>query len=416
MLNIYKLKKKENLTKFKYNQGDLYGKLKDTIPASKEWFNSIYAYNKNSLTLLPIADNVVSKIIKSYFNMFSSKIEKTKTRRMDLRAKIRSAHKIWVSKPEIKHTNSKLTITLYIYDRQSSYIANKLVKMEPMWQPNMINGYFKNISLIYNRISIFLSNINKLNNTLLKIFLKNKHRSLKSKNPLLLKYISEILNKEVTYLRFKQIILFNRFKFNTFISCIKQILQKLYNKNVEFNLVSLKNFHLNSNILSQIITKKIRNKNNNPTRVLRASLRKVRTPVLNDKTIERKKTKLIEAQNLIVRDLIEIDKKNFDLCLTNNNKWYKDSDLEIAVLNNTKYKLVSGIKLMASGRITRRIIAERARYKVISIGSLKNINSSYKGLSSVMVRGYMKSNIENTLLRSETHVGAFGLKGWISSY
>ena len=42
-------------------------------PATKEWYNSIYTYNKNSLKNLSIADKTFSKIIRSYFNLFFKK-------------------------------------------------------------------------------------------------------------------------------------------------------------------------------------------------------------------------------------------------------------------------------------------------------------------------------------------------------
>jgi hypothetical protein len=48
-------------------------------------------------------------------------------------------------------------------------------------------------------------------------------------------------------------------------------------------------------------------------------------------------------------------------------------------------------------------------------GSLKNIDSSYRGLSAVMLRGHVKSNLQYTMTNSKTRNGSFGLKGWVSS-
>ena len=47
---------------------------------------------------------------------------------------------------------------------------------------------------------------------------------------------------------------------------------------------------------------------------------------------------------------------------------------------------------------------------------MKNIDSSYKGLSSVMLRGHVKSNLQHTYLKSKVSNGAFGLKGWVCSF
>jgi len=45
---------------------------------------------------------------------------------------------------------------------------------------------------------------------------------------------------------------------------------------------------------------------------------------------------------------------------------------------------------------------------------LKNIDSSNKGLSSVNYRGYVKPNVEYSILTSKRRIGAFAVKGWIS--
>ena len=56
------------------------------------------------------------------------------------------------------------------------------------------------------------------------------------------------------------------------------MLEKLYTKKVEFNIVNLKKVHLNSDIFTQAIVLKLKNKNNNLIRVLKSSLNKVNLP------------------------------------------------------------------------------------------------------------------------------------------
>nr|QCS26204.1 ribosomal protein S3 [Acanthothecis fontana] len=419
MLNIYKLKKKDNVSKIKNNPGDLSGKIKEGVPGNKEWFNSIYTFNKNSTKLLPVAENVVSNMIKSYFYMLSNKIENIKLRRINTTKKKKLSHKIWISRPEIKHTNSKLTITLYLYNRQFNYYLAKLLKIIKMMYPLYSAKRFNtNTTKKWEKLQEFL------NYQLIKYIKYVKHIvninnvKYKAENEyvLLINLIKNMLYKKIVYIKLKQIILFNKLKFNTL--GIKEIIRKIYNKNVEINLISLKNFHLSSDILSQIITTKIRKRNNSALIVLKASLRQIKTPILNKRTIIREDTKLIELQNLLVNDLIKmkINKDNNNVCLTKNIELLDNKKLQQSVLNNIGYKFINGITLKASGRITRKIKAERAIYKIRSIGTQKNVNSSFKGLSTVMVRGYKKSNIDKTLTGSKTQLGAFGLKGWISSY
>lgn len=84
--------------------------------------------------------------------------------------------------------------------------------------------------------------------------------------------------------------------------------------------------------------------------------------------------------------------------------------LEKNVLNSLKHKTICGVRLEAAGRLTKRLTASRSIFKLKYKGSLKNIDSSYNSLSSVMLIGHVKSNIQYTKLNSKTRNGAFGLK------
>ena len=85
------------------------------------------------------------------------------------------------------------------------------------------------------------------------------------------------------------------------------------------------------------------------------------------------------------------------------------------ILNSLKHKDIAGARLEAKGRLTRRFTASRSVFKIKWKGSLKNIDSSYRGFSSIMLRGHAKSNVQYSIINSKTRNGAFGLKGWISS-
>ena len=82
-----------------------------------------------------------------------------------------------------------------------------------------------------------------------------------------------------------------------------------------------------------------------------------------------------------------------------------------SVLSSIKNKSITGIRIEAAGRLTRRNTAERSIYKLRYKGNLKNMDSSYKGFSSVLFRGHAKSNVQYTKLRSKLRIGSFGLKG-----
>lgn len=92
-------------------------------PANKEWFNSIYAYNKNTIKLLPTTDKTLLKFLKSYFNLYSRKLER-KINLVPLRIRFRklSTNRILISRAELKHTSDKVIVTLYIYNREKNII------------------------------------------------------------------------------------------------------------------------------------------------------------------------------------------------------------------------------------------------------------------------------------------------------
>jgi hypothetical protein len=91
------------------------------------------------------------------------------------------------------------------------------------------------------------------------------------------------------------------------------------------------------------------------------------------------------------------------------NEFSKNSDK--IIINSIKDKSISGMRVEASGRLSKRITAARSVFKKKYIGTLKNIDSSYKGFSSVILRGHVKSNLQYTKIKSKTRIGSFGLKG-----
>ena len=98
--------------------------------AIREWNNSIYVFNKNALNLIPFAASSSIKLIKSFFNLYNLKVErKMRTKRLLLRLRRLSLNKIFISNGEFKHTNNKVTITLYVFNRQKRSYLNRMKKL-----------------------------------------------------------------------------------------------------------------------------------------------------------------------------------------------------------------------------------------------------------------------------------------------
>src|SRR5947208_964785 len=103
------------------------------------------------------------------------------------------------------------------------------------------------------------------------------------------KLLKKSLDKYFLHKYYQQLIFFNKSKFNyNYLQYLKKYLEKIYKKNVEFNLVNLKRFYLNSDILSESITLKIRKNRRKLLKFLNTLKRKVK--VRNKKNIYYKPT------------------------------------------------------------------------------------------------------------------------------
>lgn len=480
MLNISKLKKnnlKENIIINK--KGEYVGNIKHYPAATKEWFNGIYAYNKNTIKSLPSADVYVTRLIKSYFNLFSKNFEKG-ARLNIIRFKRRpiSLSRILVGKPEFKHTSDKVIITLFVYNREILKYTKRIKKMKGLkfldkffnksqfiykkklddkLKDKIIKYTFKNKMYIVKTIfSRFLKEIKSLNNKYLNTL---NYSYFKIEKLPLINIIKDMLIKLRIYLRIKKLIFFNKSKFNSvLIYPLRYLLQKVYKKDVELNIISLKSYKLNSSILTQIMAKKLKNRNNRLIAVLDKVLSRIKMPFKKRLEYPSRKPKLLNMQNLIIRNnlkdnyikvlpyvnLIDNKKlsnntltkvvykkiredkldillkslypKQYTLNILKNNRLSeKLRSLHNSVLDNLKNKIINGIRIEASGRLSKRLIASRAVFKMRQKGPIRNIHSSYRRMSAVLLRGQLTSNVDFSRSKNKTRIGAFGLKGWVSS-
>ena len=261
-------------------------------------------------------------------------------------------------------------------------------------------------------------------------------------------FINKSYRKEILYLYYVKMLSLNNNKLkNWFILGLKKIISKIYHKKVEFNFVNLKYLHLNSDIFSESIAIKLRNRENRLLRVLKKALKLVKLPSLSKlsfyglpsaKINEKFNACALKNESLtlnlnsyismlkdkdVLHELLYKIFPRWGVANTENspiNRQARSSlrvknNLQENILNSTKHKNIYGVRLEAAGRLSRRLTASRSVFKLKYKGSLKNINSSYKGLSTVMLRGNTRSNIQLTKISSKTRNGAFGLKGWISS-
>lgn len=442
MSNIFKEKKSKITSAPKIisdysNSLDFY---KHFPPASKEWSNSIYAYNKQSIKLLPSYDKMVINLIKSYLNLYdplSVNETKKRSKRLRIRMKRLSTNKILVSKAEVKHTNNSIIITLYIYNTQELYLKKILKKINPIF--NIINkNLLVRIKQIRDQAIVVMDRVKRekdlLGETINYVNNFNYYETEYYK-----KYIKKSLYKEMLTIKYRHLLFFNNSKFeNTRISWLNRLINKIYGKAVQFNFINLKYVYLNSDILSEAISLKLKNKKNSLLRVLTKAIKPVKLPIIKkssvlhtpydgSKTLLIRKVKTLNRDGIfshgLTKDLLDqaiqsISLREVSTKLQQEEKSEKKSYsnyIENTILNNIKHKSINGIRLQSSGRLTRRLTAARSLFKFKYKGSLKNINSSYKSLSCLVLRGHVKSNIQHTKMSSKNRNGSFGIKGWISS-
>jgi len=203
--------------------------------------------------------------------------------------------------------------------------------------------------------------------------------------------IKKSLKKIRMYFYYKQLLLINKSKLNyTYLQYLKKHLEKVYKKNVEFNLINLKRFYLNSDILSESITIKLTRN--------RRRLFKLMNSLKNKVKVIKKKVFL----GYIFKPRPDLEKNN----LTPNKLLLQNS-----IVDNLKYRHVTGFRLETKGRLSKRYTASRSIYRIKQKGGILDIDSSYRGLSSVLLKGNLKSNTQYTKLSSKTRIGSFGIKG-----
>lgn len=464
------LKNNSKLRPFNRIIGDV-GKMQYFPAWSKEWRNSVYHYNSNLIKNFPVYDINIYKIIKSYFNMFFNhqflKYDYIRPKRRRL-----SFNKIFLARPEIKHTNSKAIITLYAFNREKFALLKK-IKILTLLTKKIINTIracaaspsrrsrnyllkIENIFFKFNMISAILKDRNLLQDFYAYYFtLKTSKSKAKEQAN---KWIKFIFNKELILIRkYKFRLNLNKYKFeDKLLYGLSNIIRKLYNKEIEFNIVNLKNIVFNTDLFTQISTLKIKKRNAKVVRIMNIMLNKANLPYLNriqetgrlDNNVSLRlvenKYKTLNIRNILGTRVSTLDKllnKIYIGAQAVNDKLLSrglrrpKNILRVAqapihrpglgeaseaaglydmVFNSIKYKNMAGIRMEVKGRLTKRYRADRSVYKLRWKGGLKNIDSSFKGLSVRKNRGHLNPNVGYSIFASKRRVGAFAVKGWMA--
>lgn len=410
---------------------------------------------------LPFYNLKLNSLIKGYFSLyFNQKFLNHKF--ISIKSKRKSLNKIFVSSAEIKHTNNKALITLYVYNKERLSLLKKIKEVKSFFFKGEIQElakqWLKFISVLKSEVSFKGENNVKDNLSLLLKYTVNDQNN----------YLSKLLfNDDIRFskkiekffslvrrLRLRLSLNKNKFE-ERFLNKLILLLEKYYGKKVEFNIVNLKSIAYNSDIFNEILTLKVKKEQSNSLHTMNTLLSKVPLPEVNSGIVRGRVEKLVDLNifenkyknyninsvlnqlsittenntgvygqsfkdnlnkllyNMYYKNIIQKFNSNTELTNLSLNEAYYTKLREI-IFSNIKYKVMGGARLVVKGRLTKRYRADRAVYKLKWKGGLKNTDSSFKGLSTVMFRGYLDSNIEKSKSNSKRRIGSFGVKTWFS--
>lgn len=316
---------------------------------------------------------------------------------------------------KIKKTTLKLTVMIKYFKYLTMLEKNNVLNKEE-------------------KLSIFTSKANKFNvykyrNTPRYVYTKLKEKKI---------YLASLL-------KFVWLLFINDVKFNNplLVAKLKYLVNNLYDKEVEFNIIELTKMHLNSDIYTQGVALKLTKRENQLYWVLKKSLKKARLPNkerLSEKFNNFNKHEYLanKIRNTYINSMFENTFKDNYTDSLNNLLLGLFTDVKSLTINvkdkrlrtitsvpvflkkyvlyNLKHLKLGGIRVEAKGRLTRRLIAQRSVFKMRYKGGLKNLDSSFKKVPAVMLRGFVKSNVEYSFISSKNRIGAYGIKGWVGSF
>lgn len=275
---------------------------------------------------------------------------------------------------------------------------------------------------------------------------------IKLKNLYLKKVWGIIVNEyTIRYLKFlkKYDLLYslNQYKFNklVFLPILSNILTKILGKKIEYNIINLKSIAYNTDLFTNALAFKLKKRRINYIKNMFSILNRAYLPSTNtikERSILKGKDKLDLYQDQykdlkIISNMGASSNNNLSSLLyeaaENSINKIEAGQVESAGVASTQvtgrntsfdnihnliykkvgYKNMAGIRLEVKGRLTKRYRADRSIYSLKWKGGLKNIDSSFRGLSSVLFRGNSKSNVSYSIAQSKRRIGAFAVKGWI---
>ena len=348
--------------------------------------------NKNKKVKLDLYKfSFINLINKAYiYNLIKTQVFNLNNKRRILRWKLRknsyinwinkrknlvtkkSLKRLFISFPYIKHTNNNINLLVFVFNKNKAVLKNKI---------NKLNILLLKRNLVHNNVNVFQYSDNT------NIF------NLKDSITRLIKY------KKISFIfkrNFLANIYLNNFKFNKLnLINLKNIIYKIYNKKVNINIINLRYLYLENNILVDALTRKLNDRKKRVLRVLKKTLKLAKLATF----VNYVKLNMNINKNMF-NDILNIDKK----------------DIYRNIISNLNNKHMIGMFLEAKGRLTRRMTASRAVYKLKYKGNMKDAHLNEDNKFTILKKGYLKSNIVHSTNNSYNKNGSFGISSKVNTY
>jgi hypothetical protein len=346
------------------------------------------------------------------------------------KSKQTSFNKIFVSKAEVKHTNSKAIITIYIYNKEKLVLLKKI---------RSLTTILVQLILVKGQLLQSLGVNTNNSEALVEQLFKNNTKRNKNNNNSLTYITRQIFSTIVSIRRSMLKLHLNKSKFeDKFLHRLSQLIGKYYGKKVEFNIVNIKDISNNADIFTEIFGSKVKKERGNVLKIMNLLLKRIKLrkegnhmwqedSPYNPLYLELMKRNIYKDTNISTQlnnttlnnDGLNKILKDFYYIASENDNSVESTDenvqLRNIVLSKIKYKTLRGANLIVKGRLTKRYRADRALYKFKWKGGLKNVDSSFRKLRTVVYRGHLEINLEKSLFVSKRRVGSFATTGWLAT-
>lgn len=390
------------------------------VPAySKEWNSILYYFNKNTSKNVPVNKINFIKIIKSYFNMCFKTNYFTESSYIPMIIRPVLLRNIHISKPEFKYTNDKVQVNIHTANIEKKILYNRY-ENSIYYNIKLITFLSQNLKLITFEFFNSLKSKNDLGasskNEALKIYM-SKYLFIKKK---ISKCIFEIRKSEYFYY-------LNIFKFDKeqFLDKLTYILNKILKKRIEYNIINVKTFAHNPEIFTNILALKLKKQTFNLVTAMEGVVRRLRIPTrmwdyedniayIYDIFANKYRKITVAPRHYRIKTIYDLLKVIYDSNPIKNDKEFT-LDIMDVIFKKLKLKHMLGIRIEVKGRLTKRYRADRAIYKLGWKGGLKNIASSRLKRRFITYRGPNSSNTMYSITNSTRRIGAFAVKGWVST-